>query len=63
MEEARLDADDRRLMALLDREPTSLDALLGALDLAPGTVRARLLSLELRGLVERDEALRFALPK
>jgi DNA processing protein len=61
MDAAALDADERRLLALLDREPTDLDSLLGALDLAPGTVLARLLSLELRGWVEKDEALRFSL--
>ncbi|MEZ6195025.1 MAG: DNA-processing protein DprA [Planctomycetota bacterium] len=58
---AGLDANDRRLLGLLDHEPATLDEILAGLDLPPGVALGRLLALELRGLVVKDESLRFRL--
>jgi len=52
-------APERRLLALLEGEPLDLDDIVRLSGDAPGHLLTLLLGLELRGLLVRDEAMRY----
>ena len=52
-----LPRDERLLLTALRREPATADALADDVDLLPDQVAAQLVSLELRGLVERSDGV------
>ena len=52
---------EERVLALLDGEPLDLDEVVRLSGEAPGRLLALLLGLEARGLVQRDQAMRYGL--